>query len=589
MATSAGAQSSSRGAANLPDRDVLLGLFEQMVLLRRFESVAQIACRKGETPGFLHLYIGEEATGVGVCAHLRPHRLGDLDASRPRPRAGQGRRPGPRDGRAVRQGRRHLRRPRRHHASLRPLASASSAPTASSAPASATPSASGIGARQRGSDDIGVAFFGDGAANHGGFHEALNFAAVQRAPAVFVCENNLYATATPLQIDHAQSGDRHQGRVLRHAGRGGGRQRRVRGLDWRCRRRPSGRGPATGPTLIEAKTYRTVGHHEGDPVIGTYRTQEEIDAWIKRDPIDMFRKRLDRGLSASPTPTSSRRSRRASRRWSRTRSSSRATRRSRIRRRCGAMSLPIRSTRPRRCARAAVGETRTQGWLEAVRDGIAEEMRANPAHPLFRRGHRRARRQLRPYQGPLAGVRRASGWSTRRSPSRASPPRRSAPRRPARGRSSDLMFADFAFETAGQIFLQAAKLRYMSNGADERADGGARRRRRAAQLRAASQRHLPSDLRAHAGPHRLRALDAGRRQGADEDRAPGRRSGHHAGAQGAVRLEGRGAGGRASTCRSASRASRAPAPTSPSSRPARWCSARSRRRRRWRPKGSRPR
>ena len=56
-----------------------------------------------------------------------------------------------------------------------------------------------MSARQQGRDDIGVAFFGDGAANHGGFHEALNFAAVQRAPAVFVCENNLYATATPLK------------------------------------------------------------------------------------------------------------------------------------------------------------------------------------------------------------------------------------------------------------------------------------------------------------------------------------------------------------------------------------------------------
>ena len=50
----------------------LLGLYEKMVLLRRFESAAQVACRKGETPGFLHLYIGEEATAVGVCAHLRP-------------------------------------------------------------------------------------------------------------------------------------------------------------------------------------------------------------------------------------------------------------------------------------------------------------------------------------------------------------------------------------------------------------------------------------------------------------------------------------------------------------------------------------
>src|ERR1051325_8746838 len=52
--------------------DALLALYEKMVLLRRFETAAQIACRKGETPGFLHLYIGEEATAVGVCAHLKP-------------------------------------------------------------------------------------------------------------------------------------------------------------------------------------------------------------------------------------------------------------------------------------------------------------------------------------------------------------------------------------------------------------------------------------------------------------------------------------------------------------------------------------
>ena len=57
--------------ANLPSREVLLGLYRDMVLLRRFERAAQVACRKGETPGFLHLYIGQEATGVGVCSHLR--------------------------------------------------------------------------------------------------------------------------------------------------------------------------------------------------------------------------------------------------------------------------------------------------------------------------------------------------------------------------------------------------------------------------------------------------------------------------------------------------------------------------------------
>ena len=63
------------GTVGLPssfDKNTLLSLYEKMVLLRRFESAAQIACRKGETPGFLHLYIGEEATAVGVCAHLRP-------------------------------------------------------------------------------------------------------------------------------------------------------------------------------------------------------------------------------------------------------------------------------------------------------------------------------------------------------------------------------------------------------------------------------------------------------------------------------------------------------------------------------------
>ncbi len=63
-------------APSLPeglDVEDMLRLFTQMTLLRRFETAAQTACRKGETPGFLHLYIGEEAVAVGVCAHLRPH------------------------------------------------------------------------------------------------------------------------------------------------------------------------------------------------------------------------------------------------------------------------------------------------------------------------------------------------------------------------------------------------------------------------------------------------------------------------------------------------------------------------------------
>ena len=94
----------------------------------------------------------------------------------------------------------------------------------------------GISARIRGRDDIGVAFFGDGAVNHGGFHESVNFAGIQRAPVVFVCENNLYATATPLDDGDPQSRDRQQGRRLRHPRRRGRRQRRARrAAKWRGR------------------------------------------------------------------------------------------------------------------------------------------------------------------------------------------------------------------------------------------------------------------------------------------------------------------------------------------------------------------
>ena len=218
-----------------------------------------------------------------------------------------------------------------------------------------------------------------------------------------------------------------------------------------------------GPTLIEAKTYRTVGHHEGDPVIGTYRTQEELDAWIKRDPIDMFRKRLieDYGIadaealaeieahiekvvqealefarnSPEPDPAT-------------------------VRLHVFADPInPPEALRPR-----AVGETRAQGWLEAVRDGIAEEMRANPAILYFGEGtgerggsfaHTKNLWQEfgaeRMVDTPIS----EQGFTSAAVGASATGART----------VSDLMFADFAFETAGQIFLQAAKLRYMSNGA----------------------------------------------------------------------------------------------------------------------------
>ncbi|MEZ2331106.1 thiamine pyrophosphate-dependent enzyme [Mesorhizobium sp. RCC_202] len=461
MAISAArARDDFKSAPNLPDKQVLLDLFERMVLLRRFESIAQIACRKGETPGFLHLYIGEEATGVGVCAHLRPtdwvtstHRgHGHALAKGANPGRVMAELFGKADGICGgRGGTMHL-----YDRSVGLFGT-------NGIVAAGIGHAVGIGmsARQQGRDDIGVAFFGDGAANHGGFHEALNFAAVQRAPAVFICENNLYATATPLKSITLNP------EIATKAASYGMPGVAVDGNDvfavWLAMKEASERARAgKGPTLIEAKTYRTVGHHEGDPVIGTYRTQEELDAWIKRDPIDMFRKKLieEYGIADAEALAAieARIEKVVEEALSFARNSPEpdpATVRQHV------FADPINP--PAALQPRAVGGTRTQGWLEAVRDGIAEEMRANPAILYFGEGtgerggsfaHTKnlwqefgAERMVDTpisEQGFTAAAVGASATGARTV--------------------SDLMFADFAFETAGQIFLQAAKLRYMTSG-----------------------------------------------------------------------------------------------------------------------------
>ncbi|WP_027061965.1 thiamine pyrophosphate-dependent enzyme [Mesorhizobium loti] len=461
MAISAArARDDFKGAPNLPDRQVLLDLFERMVLLRRFESIAQIACRKGETPGFLHLYIGEEATGVGVCAHLRPtdwvtstHRgHGHALAKGANPGRVMAELFGKADGICGgRGGTMHL-----YDRSVGLFGT-------NGIVAAGIGHAVGIGmsARQQGRDDIGVTFFGDGAANHGGFHEALNFAAVQRAPAVFICENNLYATATPLKSITLNP------EIATKAASYGMPGVAVDGNDvfavWLAMKEATERARSgKGPTLIEAKTYRTVGHHEGDPVIGTYRTQEELDTWIKRDPIDMFRKKLveDYGIADAEALAAieARIEKVVEAALTFARNSPEpdpATVRLHV------FADPINP--PAALQPRAVGETRTQGWLEAVRDGIAEEMRANPAILYFGEGtgerggsfaHTKNLWQEfgaeRVVDTPIS----EQGFTAAAVGASATGARTVA----------DLMFADFAFETAGQIFLQAAKLRYMTSG-----------------------------------------------------------------------------------------------------------------------------
>lgn len=439
----------------------LIRLYQQMVLLRRFELVAQVACRKGETPGFLHLYVGEEATAVGICAHLRrsdwitsTHRgHGHALAKGMDPRILMAELFGRRDGCCGgRGGTMHLYDRTVGLFGTNGLVGAG------------IPAAVGaaLSAKYRGTDGVAVAFFGDGATNHAAFHEAINFAGAQNAPAVLVCENNLYATATPLASVTLNP------EIASRAAAYGIPGVAVDGNDvlavWQVMKNAAERARrGEGPTLIEAKTYRTVGHHEGDPVVGSYRTQAEIDQWAKRCPIATFKRRLidefkiataaeldaidavvDREVQdalefarRSPEPDP-------------------ATVFQHV------FAEPLNP--PEALAPAPAGTKMVEtSWLDAVRDGIAEEMRRNREIIYYGEGtgerggtfaHTKNLFQefgaTRMVDTPISEL----GFTGASLGASATGVRCIA----------DLMFADFLFEAAGQIALQAAKLRYMSNG-----------------------------------------------------------------------------------------------------------------------------
>ena len=153
-------------------------------------------------------------------------------------------------------------------------------------------------AKYRGTDQVSVCFFGDGTTNIGAFHEALNLAQVWKLPVVFVCENNLYMEYTPIgdvtAVEHPAA-DR--------ASAYGMERIIVDGNDadavYRVAQTAYAKARAgDGPSLIEALTYRHYGHSRADPA--TYRPKEEVEAWMKRDPIPFYRRRLiDFGIDKS--------------------------------------------------------------------------------------------------------------------------------------------------------------------------------------------------------------------------------------------------------------------------------------------------
>ncbi len=269
-------------SANLrEDTPLLLDLYRTMLLIRRFEERVNALFMQGRIPSTLHLYVGEEAVAVGVCSVLRRD---DYITSTHRPH-----------GHALAKGV----SPRAILAELFAKATGTcqgkggsmhvgdinvGMPPAIAIVGAGAPIAAGIAlsAKMRRSDQVAVCFFGDGAANEGAMHEAMNMAAVWKLPVIFVCENNLYAASTPLASAFAIPN------IADRAAAYGMPGMIVDGNDVLAVRESAAEVVAAarrgeGPTLVEYKTYRQVGHSRSDP--RGYRTREEEAEWLTHDPI----------------------------------------------------------------------------------------------------------------------------------------------------------------------------------------------------------------------------------------------------------------------------------------------------------------
>jgi TPP-dependent pyruvate/acetoin dehydrogenase alpha subunit len=145
-------------------------------------------------------------------------------------------------------------------------------------------------AQYRGTDQVAVCFFGDGTTNIGAFHEALSMASTWKLPVVFVCENNLYMEYTPISAVTPVKNP-----AADRASAYGLEKILIDGNDvdevYRTAQSAIARARAgMGPSLVEAVTYRHHGHSRADPA--KYRPPEEVEAWMKRDPIALYRQRL---------------------------------------------------------------------------------------------------------------------------------------------------------------------------------------------------------------------------------------------------------------------------------------------------------
>ena len=280
--------------ADTVDSRDLLAMYEQMVVIRRTEKAAYDLFMSGKVKGTTHLAAGHEAVAVGASAALLPDDY--VFATYRGHHHAIARGATPEECLAelmskatgvckAKGGSMHLTKAEANMLGSYAIVG-SHLPMAAGAAWSA---------KLRGTGQVAVAFFGDGATNIGAFHEALNLAAVWKLPVIFVCENNLYMEYTPIASVTAVPNPA--------ADRAAGYQMPAEVIDgndvlvvYDAVRRAAERARAgDGPTIIEARTYRHFGHSRTDPA--KYRPADEVEQWLKHDPLDVARKQLsDRGL-----------------------------------------------------------------------------------------------------------------------------------------------------------------------------------------------------------------------------------------------------------------------------------------------------
>jgi len=277
-------------------KELLLEMYRRMVRIREFELAAIDLFKRGQVKGTIHAYIGQEASGVGVCMALRRD---DLIAGTHRSH-GHNIAKGADTGKMMAEilgketGYCKGRGGSMHIAAFETGSLGALAVVGSGIPLAV---GAALAFKMRGEDRVAVPFTGDAGCNTGNWHESLNMASIWRLPVVFVLENNQYGVST-----HIRDTVNIEDLSLRAVGYGIPGVR-VDGFDvlavYEAAREAVARARrGEGPTLLVTEAYRFEGHYAGEPEV--YRSRAEVEEYRKKDPIPRFRNFLINTNKASP-------------------------------------------------------------------------------------------------------------------------------------------------------------------------------------------------------------------------------------------------------------------------------------------------